>query len=145
MWFANKSDEGIKYSAYFNPFPVSAIALILTVVRILPDLFSLGLMGWDFGRSSAASMNGLPVFVFRSNSPRQNIDPCMTIIFGSNAFGEATKKYDLLEKIQVKTHNRGRFHAGVQPIYQTTQAPAIGPAAFAAALKEYEGGREDRH
>ncbi|KAJ7914203.1 hypothetical protein B0H13DRAFT_2270870 [Mycena leptocephala] len=58
------------------------------------------------------------------------------------AFGEATKKYDLLEKIQIKIHNRGQFHAGVQPISQMAQVPAIGPAAFAAALKEYEEGEE---
>ncbi|KAJ7931887.1 hypothetical protein B0H13DRAFT_2263439 [Mycena leptocephala] len=58
------------------------------------------------------------------------------------AFGEATKKYDLLEKIQIEIHNRGRFHAGVQPISQTAQVPAIGPAAFAIALKEYEEGEE---
>ncbi|KAJ6559536.1 hypothetical protein B0H19DRAFT_874276, partial [Mycena capillaripes] len=31
IFFANKHDEGIKYFAYFNTFPVSAIALILTI------------------------------------------------------------------------------------------------------------------
>ncbi|KAG6804848.1 hypothetical protein H0H92_002022, partial [Tricholoma furcatifolium] len=31
MWFQNKRDEGVIFSALFNPMPVPAIALILTV------------------------------------------------------------------------------------------------------------------
>jgi len=35
MWFANKNDEGIKYQMWFKPFPLPALALILTVVGVV--------------------------------------------------------------------------------------------------------------
>ncbi|KAJ6528049.1 hypothetical protein B0H19DRAFT_1256268 [Mycena capillaripes] len=138
MFFANKHDEGIKYFAYFNPFPVSAIALILTVIECCIDEWLTGVrVAIEFSEADYRSVY--------NNHLRDLI-----------AFGDATKKYDLLEKIQIKIHNRGRhvsllvlcylseiphrFHAGVQPLSEVARAPAIGPAAFAAALKEYEEG-----
>ncbi|KAJ7494241.1 hypothetical protein B0H11DRAFT_1717334, partial [Mycena galericulata] len=39
MWFASKFDEGIEYPFYFNPFPMPAIALLLTVVCLLKPVF----------------------------------------------------------------------------------------------------------
>lgn len=33
MWFANKNDEGVIYSGFFNPFPATALALVYTAVR----------------------------------------------------------------------------------------------------------------
>ena len=35
MWFANKNDEGIKYQTWFKPFPLPALALILTAVSVV--------------------------------------------------------------------------------------------------------------
>ena len=35
MWFANKNDEGIKYHIWFKPFPLPALALVLTVVSVM--------------------------------------------------------------------------------------------------------------
>ncbi|KIM66673.1 hypothetical protein SCLCIDRAFT_109875, partial [Scleroderma citrinum Foug A] len=34
MWFANKNDEGIKQHSWFKPFPLSALALVLTAASI---------------------------------------------------------------------------------------------------------------
>jgi len=34
MWFANKNDEGIKHHALFKPFPLPALALVLTAVSV---------------------------------------------------------------------------------------------------------------
>ena len=33
-WFQNKDDIGIVFREYFNPIPLEAIALVLTMVRI---------------------------------------------------------------------------------------------------------------
>ena len=35
MWFANKSDEGIKYHIWFKPFPLPTLALVLTAVSVV--------------------------------------------------------------------------------------------------------------
>ena len=35
MWFVNKNDEGIKHNACFKPFPLPALALVLTAVSIV--------------------------------------------------------------------------------------------------------------
>jgi len=35
MWFANKNDEGIKHHAHFKPFPLPALALVLTAVSVV--------------------------------------------------------------------------------------------------------------
>jgi len=32
MWFANKNDEGVKHHVLFKPFPLPALALVLTAV-----------------------------------------------------------------------------------------------------------------
>jgi len=32
MWFANKNDEGIKHPMWFKPFPLPALALVLTAI-----------------------------------------------------------------------------------------------------------------
>lgn len=41
MWFKNKRDEGVVYDDLFNPFPVHAIALILTAVKSFTDLIDI--------------------------------------------------------------------------------------------------------
>ncbi|KAJ6559416.1 hypothetical protein DFH09DRAFT_1316722 [Mycena vulgaris] len=41
-------------------------------------------------------------------------------------------------KLCIKIHNRGRFHAGVQPLSRMPNASSLGIAAFQAAMKEYE-------
>ena len=35
MWFANKNDEGIKHLVCFKPFPLPALALVLTAVSVI--------------------------------------------------------------------------------------------------------------
>ena len=34
MWFANKNDKNIKHLAHFKPFPLPALALVLTAVSV---------------------------------------------------------------------------------------------------------------
>ncbi|KAJ6531516.1 hypothetical protein DFH09DRAFT_1093189 [Mycena vulgaris] len=52
--------------------------------------------------------------------------------------GAVHEEHDLLEKICIKIHNRGRFRAGVQPLSRMPNASSLGIAAFQAAMKEYE-------
>jgi hypothetical protein len=33
MWFQDKRDEGVLFAADFCPFPIPALALMLTVIR----------------------------------------------------------------------------------------------------------------
>jgi hypothetical protein len=35
MWFQNKRDEGVQFTEMFKPFPIPAIAFVLTAVRII--------------------------------------------------------------------------------------------------------------
>ena len=37
MWFQNKRDEGIRFTAMFKPIPVPAIALVLTAVSLISN------------------------------------------------------------------------------------------------------------
>ncbi|KAG1784618.1 uncharacterized protein HD556DRAFT_1221226, partial [Suillus plorans] len=37
MWFSNRNDEGLIYHKYFNPFPVRALALVLTAIECCID------------------------------------------------------------------------------------------------------------
>ena len=39
MWFQNKRDEGIRYTDMFKPIPVPAIALVLTAVSGVLNLW----------------------------------------------------------------------------------------------------------
>jgi hypothetical protein len=39
MWFQDKGGDGIVFSKYFSPFPLQAIAVALTVVKIKSTLY----------------------------------------------------------------------------------------------------------
>ncbi|KAF8889385.1 hypothetical protein BD779DRAFT_1709933, partial [Infundibulicybe gibba] len=42
LWFANDQDEGIEFSEVFNPMPIHAIALILTTVECVINMWTTG-------------------------------------------------------------------------------------------------------
>jgi len=46
MWFANKNNEGIKHHTWFKPFPLPALALVLTVVSVVYTIVT-GLVATD--------------------------------------------------------------------------------------------------
>ncbi|KIM61731.1 hypothetical protein SCLCIDRAFT_25682 [Scleroderma citrinum Foug A] len=43
MWFANKNDEGIKHHTHFKPFPLPALALVLTAIECCIDEWMTGM------------------------------------------------------------------------------------------------------
>ncbi|KIM60699.1 hypothetical protein SCLCIDRAFT_44377, partial [Scleroderma citrinum Foug A] len=43
MWFANKTDEGIKHHTWFKPFPLPALALVLTAIECCIDEWMTGM------------------------------------------------------------------------------------------------------
>ncbi|KAJ7671903.1 hypothetical protein B0H17DRAFT_1208833 [Mycena rosella] len=126
MFFVNRHDEGIKYTAYFNPFPVTAITLILTI-----DEWMTGVTGDNKQHTGPCVRVDIE---FSEADYRSVYDGHLRDLI---VYGKHTKKSDLLEKLCIKIHNRGRFHAGVQPISRLTSL-SIGFDAFAAAIKEYE-------
>ncbi|KIM65439.1 hypothetical protein SCLCIDRAFT_112751, partial [Scleroderma citrinum Foug A] len=42
MWFANKNDEGIKHHKWFKPFPLPALALVLSAIMCCIDEWMTG-------------------------------------------------------------------------------------------------------
>ncbi|KIM54882.1 hypothetical protein SCLCIDRAFT_35172, partial [Scleroderma citrinum Foug A] len=43
MWFTNKTDEGIKHHTWFKPFPLPALALVLTAIECCIDEWMTGM------------------------------------------------------------------------------------------------------
>ncbi|KAJ7761201.1 hypothetical protein DFH07DRAFT_957292 [Mycena maculata] len=119
MWFANRRDEGVVHPEFFSPFPVTALALILTVVENTIDEYLTGIR------------TDVP---FTANDYRSVYE---THLKSLEEFREHTSKYLLLDKILLRMHNIGRFHSGAQPIAAVTTS-ALSKEVLDAALKEYE-------
>ncbi|KAI0933364.1 hypothetical protein AcV5_005526 [Taiwanofungus camphoratus] len=51
-------------------------------------------------------------------------------------FDDHTRKYGLLRQLREHLHRVARFHSGAEPLDKST-VPALGQAAFEAAIKEY--------
>ncbi|KAG5649197.1 hypothetical protein H0H81_005483 [Sphagnurus paluster] len=119
LWFSNTRDEGVAYTDMFNPLPIPAIALILTTIECCID-------EWLTGTKCDVT--------YWADDYR---DVYQKHIKSLQSFGEETRKYELLERLQKRLHNHGRLHAGAGPV-ALNDIPAIPTSAFQAALKEYE-------
>ncbi|KAF8225184.1 hypothetical protein L208DRAFT_1307441, partial [Tricholoma matsutake] len=119
MWFRNQQDEGVQSTDYFEPFLLQALALVLTVIENCID-------EWVSGKHVKIDFSG-----------KEYHDIYLGWIRELENFNKYTKKHDLLNKILVKIHNRGRFHARAI-LALRLDLPKIPYGAFEAAMKEYE-------
>ncbi|KAG1784954.1 uncharacterized protein HD556DRAFT_1250576, partial [Suillus plorans] len=94
MWFANRNDEGVIYSKYFDPLPVKLLALILTAIECCLDEWITG-MKEDIKFSSTAYT---PVYLVHLSSLQR--------------FDERTSHYKLLEKIRVNILDVAQYVGG---------------------------------
>jgi hypothetical protein len=159
MWFVNKQDDGVIYPEYFKPLPDVTIALVFNGVRpffyCLYHNLLLMLLKMECGVDEWGT--GIKTDVmFTTMEYRTMFDAHLKCL---RNFQEATKKYELLDKICTKLYNVGRyviilkplldrpsnfclsFHSGTQPITPVITT-AVSAGAFAAALKEYEENSE---
>ncbi|GLB45402.1 hypothetical protein LshimejAT787_2200650 [Lyophyllum shimeji] len=121
MWFQDKQDEGVLFVDEFRPFPISALALVLTVIECCLDEWMTGI------KTSIEFSAKLYGDVYASHKKHINDFKAYTV---------KNKAGNLLDSILEKLHNRGRFNAGAQPISEL-DLPKISASAFAAAVKEY--------
>ncbi|KAF8223720.1 hypothetical protein L208DRAFT_1315412, partial [Tricholoma matsutake] len=119
MWFWNQQDEGVQFTDYFEPFPLQALALVLTVIENCID-------EWVSGKHVKIDF-----------SEKEYHDIYLSSIKELENFNKYMKKHNLLNKILVKIHNHGRFHAGAI-LVSRLDLPKIPYGAFEAAMKEDE-------
>jgi len=108
IWFKNKRDEGVVYTDLFNPLPVQAIALVLTGVGLSSHIFvSSDLTSLQIECNIDEWITGIKTDVtFWADEYRSvYLDHVKSL----TAFGEHTKKHDLLGRLQRKLHNYGRY------------------------------------
>ncbi|KIJ92746.1 hypothetical protein K443DRAFT_13365 [Laccaria amethystina LaAM-08-1] len=122
MWFKNRHNEGIEYEESFNPLPVPAIALMLTIEANIDK--------WATGIQTDVS--------FYTDDYRPVYLEHITTLL---AFGEHTHKHDLLGRLQCKVYNYGCLHAGA-PAAALKNMSTVPISAFADAIKEYEDNSE---
>ncbi|KAG6809062.1 hypothetical protein H0H92_001752 [Tricholoma furcatifolium] len=120
MWFQNKHDEGVKFIKTFNPFPIPALALVLSVIDCCIDEWITGI---------------------RTDTPfkaKFYADTYEGHLKNLREFQEMSRKSrsGLSESIFEKLHNRGRFNAGAQPA-STLDIPSVSHRAIELAIQEY--------
>ncbi|KAF9562391.1 hypothetical protein CPC08DRAFT_381138 [Agrocybe pediades] len=122
MWFRNRQDIGVTYDSFFSPFRHETIALVLTVIECCIDEWVTGI------RTDCA---------FTSSVYRTVYEDHIKCIRDFIAFTEEKPaSRGLVPNICEKLYNRGRFHAGAQPVSKAA-ARLIPNSAFAAAVEEY--------
>ncbi|KAF8877344.1 hypothetical protein BD779DRAFT_1475237 [Infundibulicybe gibba] len=124
LWFTNGQDEGIEYSNLFNPMPICAIALILTAVECVINMWSTGVKR----PVPFVSTMYRPLYVYHIEQLR--------------IFGRHTQERDLLGKLRKKLYTQARIAAGVLPEAES-RIRGIPRSAFDAAMKEDEQEGED--
>ncbi|KAJ6513761.1 hypothetical protein C8R47DRAFT_1286624 [Mycena vitilis] len=123
MYYKNRRDEGVAHPDCFNPFRRQGVAAIITTIENTIDEYATGIK------------TDIP---FTANEYRSVYEGHLKSL---DRFAEHTAKYELLDKILIRIHNGGRFHAGVQPV-SAPSTSALTRAVLDAALKEYEDDSE---
>lgn len=121
MWFANKNDEGVKHHALFKPFPLPALALVLTAIECCVDEWTTG------------TRTDIP---FTVNDYRAGYDCHLQCL---QDFDEATKEFGVLKGICAKIYEDGRIHSGA-PAPSTQPQNVVSAHIIAAAIKEHQEG-----
>ncbi|KAG1809660.1 uncharacterized protein BJ212DRAFT_1378814 [Suillus subaureus] len=124
MWFSNRNDEGLIYHKYFNPFPVRALALVLTAIECCIDKW---LQGIKEDTKSTSTTYG-PVYNSHLGSLLR--------------FDERTAPYKLLERICTNLHDIGVESLGLSSASTTSQVHTENKA-FEDAIREYQLEEQD--
>ncbi|KAH7918565.1 hypothetical protein BV22DRAFT_1024399 [Leucogyrophana mollusca] len=90
MWFTNKNDEGVVYHHHFKPFPVSALALLLTAIECCIDEWATG------------TRTDIP---FTTQDYRSVYEVHLKCL---REFEKHTREHGLLKKICKKIYTNGR-------------------------------------
>ncbi|KIM68371.1 hypothetical protein SCLCIDRAFT_20295 [Scleroderma citrinum Foug A] len=121
MWFANKNDEGIKYHAWFKPFPLPALTLVLTVIECCIDKWMTG------------THMDVPFTVQDYCGRYDSHLKCL------QDFDEVTKEFGVLKGICAKIYEDGRIHSGA-PSLSTQLQNMVSAQIIAAVIKEHQEG-----
>ncbi|GLB43923.1 hypothetical protein LshimejAT787_1501070 [Lyophyllum shimeji] len=119
--FVYKTSKTKVFIEDFQPFPIQALALVLSVIECCLDEWMTGI------KTSIEFSSKLYGDIYAGH---------LQHIKEFQDYTMRNKACDLLESILTKLYNRGRFNAGAQPI-STLDLPRISQKAFAAAVKEY--------
>ncbi|KAI5990446.1 hypothetical protein EDD15DRAFT_2369863 [Pisolithus albus] len=118
--FKNKSDDGIKWAKYYNPFPRVAFALALTAIECAIDEWASG------SREMISFKEDEYSGVFNSH------------LASLDEFSKAAGKLDLLKKLLEQVYSTGCIHAGVAAKNTKEQKKAIPSRAFLNAIRDYQ-------
>ncbi|KAI6000081.1 hypothetical protein EDD15DRAFT_2488240 [Pisolithus albus] len=118
--FKNKSDDGIKWAKYYNPFPRVAFALALTAIECAID-------EWASGSREMIS--------FKEDEYSGIFNSHLTSL---DEFSKAAGKLDLLKKLLEQVYSTGCIHAGVAAKNTKEQKKAIPSRAFLNAIRDYQ-------
>ncbi|KIM57107.1 hypothetical protein SCLCIDRAFT_131091, partial [Scleroderma citrinum Foug A] len=122
MWFANKTDEGIKNHTWFKPFPLPALVLVLTAIECCIDEWMTG-MQMD-----------IP-FTIQDYCGRYNSHlKCL------QDFDEATKEFGVLKGICARISKDSVSQSKVLAALATQPQNVVSAEIIAAAIKEHQEG-----
>ncbi|OBZ69791.1 hypothetical protein A0H81_10158 [Grifola frondosa] len=118
IFFKNKNDDGIVLAHIYRPFPIPAIALILTAIEGAID-------EWVPGTRADVT--------FSVEAYREVFDHHVSAL---RRFDEASKELEILTKIRTRMADDGRVHAKVDPV--DSHVPrSLGSDAFKNAIAEF--------
>lgn len=106
--FKNKSDNGIKWAKYYNPFPTSAFVLALTAVGMQCHVM-------DYRLTSCIQLQcAIDEWASRWHEPIAFKEYEYTSIFTThfqslNDFADALAKYNLVLKLMQQVYNNGWY------------------------------------
>ncbi|KIM51901.1 hypothetical protein SCLCIDRAFT_33076 [Scleroderma citrinum Foug A] len=121
MWFVNKNNEGIKHNACFKPFPLPALALVLTAIECCIDEWMTG------------TWMDIPFMVQDYRSRYDLHLKCL------QEFDEVTKEFRVLKAICVRIAKDGHIHSGATVLAMQPQN-VVSVQIIAAAIKEHQEG-----
>ncbi|OBZ72971.1 hypothetical protein A0H81_07163 [Grifola frondosa] len=118
IYYKNKHDDGIVLSPVYTPFPMPALALVLTAIEGAID-------EWVPGTRSDVT--------FSVETYREVFEHHLAAL---RNFDEASRELGILTKIRTRIADDGRVHAKVDPV--NTRVPrSLGSDAFKNAIAEF--------
>ncbi|KIM59739.1 hypothetical protein SCLCIDRAFT_27134 [Scleroderma citrinum Foug A] len=121
MWFANKNNEGIKHHTHFKPFPLPALALVLTAIECCID-------EWMTGTHA-----DIPFMVQNYCATYDSHLKCL------QDFDEVTKEFGVLNGIHTRIFEDGHIHSRVAALSMQLQN-VVSAQIIAVAIKEHQEG-----
>ncbi|KAI0287572.1 hypothetical protein BC826DRAFT_1117581 [Russula brevipes] len=119
IWFAHRRDEGVEFPGYFHPFPLNAIALVLTAIEC-------GIDEWISGSHEDID--------FKSSDYAKIYQDNVNML---NVFKDKTEEFGIVPMMQKKLYRNGRFNSGAQPL-SATQGHKLTAAAIQEAIQDWD-------